>query len=308
MQDRFGRSIRYLRLSLTSACAMRCTYCRPQGWSCPDRRAELCLEEIAVVVKHLVTHHGVRKVRLTGGEPTNRADIIETVQAVSALGALDDLAMTTNALNLERLAMPLAQAGLKRVNISLDSVDPRRFEQITGVDGFDRVKSGLAAARRSGRAPHKHHTRVVRGQNDDELGALLLFAAGHGCPIRFIELMPMGPLAAQWKQRYVAQAQMQASLRNVVRLWTVQPRDSGSAQVYDVELADGRTAEVGFIGAMHELPVLRSMRPDPHRERGRTVSMSAGSTGWQPVAGPSACHRRRRTGPPPGASVGREAR
>ena len=250
MQDPFGRRVRYLRLSLTSACAMRCTYCRPHGWKHLNRNLELTAAEISQLVGHLVHHQGVRKVRLTGGEPTHRADIVAIVQSIASMGGLADLAMTTNALTLYRLAAPLAQAGLRRINVSLDSVDPRRFEQITGVDGLHRVIAGLHAARRAGLSPIKLNTVVVRGQNDHELADLVAFAADHRCAIRFIELMPMGPLAAHWKQRYVAQAEMRDRLADIVNTWVEQPRDSGSARNFNVTLNDRRTAEVGFISAM----------------------------------------------------------
>ncbi len=250
MQDRYSRPIRYLRLSLTGACAMRCTYCRPFGWHSQDRDDELTVGEIQALVEHLATRHGVRKVRLTGGEPTNRDDLVRIVQAIAKIDQVEDLAMTTNALNLEHRAKALASAGLRRVNISLDSLDPVRFAAITGVDGLSRVMSGIQSARRAGMAPIRLNTVVVRGQNEDEIGELVTFAAGEGCAIRFIELMPMGPLAAQWKQRFVSQEEISSRLRSLVKTWTRESRGGESALSYRAELVDGRIAKIGFISAM----------------------------------------------------------
>lgn len=248
--DGLGRTIRYLRLSITQACGMRCVYCRPGVLPTPASESILSADEIVQIVRHLVRRHGLQKVRLTGGEPTARRDLSEIVRRLSREAGVEELSLTTNGLLLERLAQPLADAGLQRINVSLDSLDADRFERMTGVDGLARVLAGLEAAGRAGLRPIKTNTVVVRGQNDHELPALLAFAAEHDVEIRFIELMPMGPLASQWFDRYVPEAEMRERLDPHVAEWVDVPRDAGSAKRYHARLPSGRTARVGFITAM----------------------------------------------------------
>lgn len=248
--DPLGRVIRYLRLSLTPACGMRCIYCRPAAVGDPAPNERMSVEEIERLVRHLAAAHGLRKVRLTGGEPTQRHELVEIVRRLAAIDGLAELAMTTNGLNLQRLAPALADAGLQRVNLSLDSLDAAAFRRLTGVDGLERVLRGLDAAREAGLTPIKLNTVVVRGQNESELPRLLSFAAAQGLEIRFIELMPMGPLAAQWAQRYVPEADMRQCLDSIVQSWHPLEQGHDAARRYRVSLPDHRSATVGFITAM----------------------------------------------------------
>jgi cyclic pyranopterin phosphate synthase len=250
MQDALGRTIRYLRLSLTHACAMRCIYCRPEGYATHRDSNELNPNEIEQLITHLATEHGLRKVRLTGGEPTSRPDLIEIVRRVAAVPGIKDLAMTTNGLTLARQAKDLKSVGLKRVNISIDSLIPARFASITGVDGLTRILAGIEAARSAGLWPVRLNTVVVRGQNEDELPALLEFAAEKDLEIRFIELMPMGPLHEKWSERYVPESDMREILSRAVDVWQPLPTGSDSARRYHAALTSGRQAVVGFITAM----------------------------------------------------------
>ncbi|MEO0964601.1 MAG: GTP 3',8-cyclase MoaA [Planctomycetota bacterium] len=255
--DRQRRRIEYLRLSLTKACSMRCVYCRPRFLNHPRDEPILTPDEIDRLVRHLVEGVGVRKVRLTGGDPTCRADLIEIVERLARIDGVADLAMTTNALTLAELARPLQRAGLGRVNVSLDTLDPQRFAAMTGVDGLDRVLAGIEAAGRVGLGPVKLNSVVVRGENDGELGSLVRHAQRHGLEVRFIELMPMGPLAATWAERYVTVAQMRDGMSDTVRAWEpVEPRDRSSrhdaARRYLARLRDGGVARVGFISPMSD--------------------------------------------------------
>ncbi len=249
MQDAIGRDVRYLRLSLTPACHMRCVYCRPDFHTnhAPDM---LTPNEIEAVVQHLVTRHGVRKVRLTGGDPTARADLLEIIRRLARLPGVDDLAMTTNGLSLASRAQAYRDAGLDRVNISLDSLDPAQFASMTGVDGLDRVLRGIDAALKAGLTPLKINTVVIRDQNESQLPALVRYAAYKGAAIRFIELMPMGPLGAQWAERYIPAEDMRASLDEVVADWTPTPQGSDSAKVYRAQLRNGAPVDIGFITPM----------------------------------------------------------
>lgn len=252
LQDACGRRVRYLRLSVTPACPMRCLYCRPVS-TLPLRygTSEACLSptEIQQLVETLVAV-GLRKVRVTGGEPTARADLLDIVRRLASVRGLDDLAMTTNGLTLARQARALAVAGLRRVNVSLDSLDAGRFRRITGIDALPRVLEGIDAAIASGLTPLKLNCVVVRGENDHECPELLQFAADKQVELRFIELMPMGPLANCWRERFVSSAETRSRLDPLVARWS--PRDQGSAPTrsFDVLLRDGRSTRVGFISAM----------------------------------------------------------
>ncbi len=249
MQDQHGRVIRYLRLSLTSACPMRCSYCRP-GLDAHHPRLLLTPREIQRVVGHLVSRHGVEKVRLTGGDPTARGDLVEIIARLAAIDGLSDLAMTTNGLTLATHARAYTGAGLRRVNVSLDSLDAHQFTRITGVDGLARVLTGIDAAQAAGLDPIKINTVVMRDQNEDQLPDLVRFAAARGLAIRFIELMPMGPLADDWEARYVPAHEMRERLDAVVARWSSLPRGSESAERYDATLTDGRHVQIGFITPM----------------------------------------------------------
>ncbi|MCC6681667.1 MAG: GTP 3',8-cyclase MoaA [Phycisphaeraceae bacterium] len=250
MQDTFSRSIRYLRLSLTSACQMRCTYCRPDWLRHCDQSGQLTADEIESVVRHLVARHGIHKVRLTGGDPTARPDLIPIIRRVAAIDGVRDLAMTTNGLTLARLALDYRMAGVRRVNVSLDSLDGDTFARMTGVNGLERVLAGIDAAIAAGLAPIRLNCVVLAGDNDRQLPDLVRFAAARKLEIRFIELMPMGPLAEQWSKRYVPAAVMRERLNPHVADW--QPIDQGheSAQRFDLRLTDGRRVTVGFITPM----------------------------------------------------------
>lgn len=250
--DTLGRRVAYLRLSLTQSCPMRCVYCRPSFHKNDDGQRETLLtrQEIRLVVSHLVARHGVRKVRLTGGEPTSRSDVIGIISDLAAIRGLSTLVMTTNGLTLGHLARPLRSAGLQRVNVSLDSLNAEGFRRITGYDGIQQVLKGIEEAQRVGLGPVKVNTVVVRGENDHELPGLLLYAADHQLEIRFIELMPMGPLADAWSRRYVPASEMRWRLRTAVRAWNAGKRGSDAATPMRAQLRDGRWVDVGFITAM----------------------------------------------------------
>jgi len=249
VEDAQGRAIRYLRLSLTPACHMRCVYCRP-AFHTNHAPGMLTPDEIERVVAHLVGQHGVRKVRLTGGDPTARGDLLEIIARLARIDGLDDLAMTTNGLSLAAHAREYAAAGLGRVNVSLDALDPARFAAMTGVDGLDRVLRGIDAALDAGLTPVKLNTVILREQNESQLPALTRFAAAKGVAVRFIELMPMGPLGDEWADRYVPADEMRSILNDIVQRWTPLPQGSDSAKMFRARLRDGGEADIGFITPM----------------------------------------------------------
>lgn len=250
LSDRHGRQIGYLRLSLTPACPMRCTYCRPNVIKDMPGEQRMSADTIETMVRHLVTRWGLRKVRLTGGEPTVRRDLMEIIHRLSQIDGLEDLAMTTNGLTLARHAAAFRQAGLQRVNISLDSLRPDTFVRMTGVKGPQRVVAGIHAAMEAGLDPIRLNTVVLAGENEAELPELVRFAAERGLEIRFIELMPMGPLADQWAERYVPEAAMREQIDPIVKQWSAIDQGHDSARRYRLRLTDGRSVVVGFITPM----------------------------------------------------------
>lgn len=236
---------------------MRCSYCRPVSDSpgpCRDgggAAEQLSVEELYLLVQYLVECQGLRKVRLTGGEPTDRRDVLELLERLRSIRGLDELVLTTNGLRLAKMAGGLVEAGLDRVNVSLDSLDRDRYIELTGVDGLGRVLDGLEACERAGLRPIRVNTVVIRGKNEHELPSLVSFAVERGWEIRFIELMPMGPLAATWSDRYVPAARMRAVIDPVVSSWSALPRTSDAAARFSVRLkASGRPGVIGFIRPM----------------------------------------------------------
>lgn len=229
---------------------MRCTYCRPALIDRPHGEPMLDVDEVENLVGHLAERHGLYKVRLTGGDPTSRPDLGRIIAAIAGVPGVSEVAMTTNALTLPHRARDYAEAGLQRVNVSLDTLDRQRFKTMTGVDGLGRVLAGLDAAESAGLGPIRLNTVVVRGQNDGDLSSLVRFAARRGFEARFIELMPMGPLAAQWAERYVSEAEMRRRLDPMVHHWQPMAQGHDAARRYRVTLDDGQQATVGFITPM----------------------------------------------------------
>lgn len=207
-------------------------------------------EEIDAIVRHLVTRHGVQKVRLTGGDPTARTDLIDIITRIAKIDGIEDLAMTTNGLSLASRAKAYADAGLGRVNVSLDSLDAEQFAEMTGIDGLQRVLHGIDVALKTGLTPLKINSVVVRGQNESQIPLLVRYAASRGISIRFIELMPMGPLGDQWSERYVSEREMRAMLDDTIASWTELPQGSDSARTYRAELVGSGSVDIGFITPM----------------------------------------------------------
>ena len=189
--DSFGRVIDYLRISVTDRCNLRCVYCMPpQGIQLKAHSEILTYEEIVAVVRAAAAL-GIRKVRLTGGEPLVRPHVERLVEMVAAVPGIQDVSLTTNAVLLDRHAGALSRAGLRRVNVSLDTLRADRFERITRFGNIADVWRGLEAAEREGLTPIKLNAVVVRGMNDDELADFAALTQTHAWHVRFIELMPV---------------------------------------------------------------------------------------------------------------------
>ncbi len=213
LTDRYGRVASDLRVSLTDRCNLRCTYCMPaEGLAWLPKPELLTDEEVARLVGIAVTRLGVTEVRFTGGEPLLRPGLRAIVAAAAALRPRPALSLTTNGIGLDRLAGPLVEAGLDRINVSVDTLSAERFVQLTHRDRHADVLRGLAAAAVAGLAPVKLNTVLMRGINDDEAPALLRFALAHGYELRFIEQMPLDPGHVWSRARMVTAEEILAAL------------------------------------------------------------------------------------------------
>jgi GTP 3',8-cyclase len=253
--DPFGRPITYLRISLTDRCNLRCVYCMPkEGLQWQPRADRLSVEEIIRVVE-TAAQGGVRRVRLTGGEPLVHPHIVEVVRRIASTPSIEEISLTTNAMLLERLAQPLAEAGLKRVNISLDSLDADIFRRITRGGDINRVWRGIAAAERAHLAPIKLNTVIVRGLNADELPALARLTIENDWHVRFIEVMPIGN-AQDWgegfpapSERYFSVQEMRSALSNFDLRASTSAKGNGPARTYRIP---GALGTIGFISPLGE--------------------------------------------------------
>ena len=189
--DPFGRSIEYVRLSVTDRCDLRCSYCMPKGFrDFEEPEHWLRFDEIERVIAAFA-RLGTRRIRLTGGEPLVRKGLPELATSLARLPGVEDLSLSTNATRLARHARALRQAGVSRLNISLDTLRPERFKAITG-GKLDKVLDGIRAARDAGFAPIKLNMVVMKSVNEDEVEDMVQFCIDHGLTLRFIETMPMG--------------------------------------------------------------------------------------------------------------------
>ncbi|HMA12153.1 MAG TPA: radical SAM protein, partial [Steroidobacteraceae bacterium] len=192
LTDQFGRRIDYVRLSVTDRCDLRCSYCMPEGFKGFEEPEDwLNFDETERLIGAFA-RLGVRRIRLTGGEPLLRRNISELAARIAALPGIDDLSLSTNATQLERHARTLKAAGVTRLNVSLDSLQQARVEKINGRDVLAKVMAGLAAAQEAGFAPIKLNMVALAGTNDDEIDEMVAFCMQRGFVLRLIEAMPMG--------------------------------------------------------------------------------------------------------------------
>ncbi len=243
--DSFGRVATDLRVSLTDRCNLRCTYCMPAEGLPWLPSPELLTDDELVRLVRLAVQEGVRTVRLTGGEPLLRAGVVGLVARLASLDV--DLALTTNGLSLTRLAQPLADAGLRRVNVSLDTIRPERFAELTRRDRFHDVVAGLAAATKAGLSPVKVNAVPMRGVNDDELANLLDWCLERGYELRFIEQMPLDPQHSWERARLVDAEEILAALGERHTLTPCDVRGSAPAETW---LVDGGPAKVGVVASV----------------------------------------------------------
>lgn len=215
MHDSYGRRINYLRISLTDVCNLRCVYCMPEDMTFRPRQELMSDEEILQLVR-VGASLGVNKIRLTGGEPTIRPSVVELVREIAQTAGITDIAMTTNALLLDKLAQPLAAAGLKRVNISIDTLDAEKFHRITRWGDIDDVWRGIRAAEAAGLTPIKLNSVVVRNFNDgDDMVQLAQLTLENDWDVRFIEMMPFGEIADFQQTNVVTYREMRERIEAV---------------------------------------------------------------------------------------------
>ncbi|MFI5936162.1 GTP 3',8-cyclase MoaA [Actinoplanes sp. NPDC051494] len=254
LADRFGRVATDLRVSLTDRCNLRCTYCMPEeGLAWMPREQQLTDDEVGRLIRVAVELLGVTQIRFTGGEPMIRRGLLGIVAGAAALRPRPRMSITTNGIGLERLAGPLREAGLDRVNVSLDTLSPTRFKELTHRDRHADVLKGLAGAAEAGLTPVKINTVLMRGINDGEAPALLQFALDHGYQLRFIEQMPLDA-QHQWdRQEMVTADAILASLAPFGLVPDNVSRGTAPAETWLVpgyrDAAD-QPARVGVIGSV----------------------------------------------------------
>lgn len=242
--DGFNRKIDYVRLSVTDRCDLRCCYCLPPGHRDFVEPAEwLTFDEIEQVIRAF-TNLGVYRVRLTGGEPLTRHGLPELAARLNALPRLDDLSLSTNGVQLKKQAQALKRAGVKRINVSLDSLQPARFAAITGGGRLDKVLDGLAAAAAAGLQPVKINMVVMNGVNDDEVEDMVRYCLGQGFTLRLIETMPMGDSGRTASDRYL---DLEVVRRRLAQRFDLVPAVmSGGGPARYVRVA-GSELRIGFI-------------------------------------------------------------
>ncbi|MFG1886389.1 GTP 3',8-cyclase MoaA [Micromonospora sp. NPDC049051] len=249
LADRYGRVARDLRVSLTDKCNLRCTYCMPaEGLAWLPGPQLLGDAEVVRLVGVAVRLLGVTEVRFTGGEPLIRPGLVGIVAAVAALEPRPRISLTTNGIGLDRLAPALRAAGLDRVNVSLDTLDPGRFTRLTRRPRLADVLAGLAGAAAAGLTPVKINAVLMRGVNDDEAPELLRFALAHGYELRFIEQMPLDAQHGWDRDSMVTADGILASLRGTYDL-APDPAERGAAPA-ETWLVDGGPARVGVIASV----------------------------------------------------------
>ncbi|MEW6353966.1 MAG: GTP 3',8-cyclase MoaA [Pseudomonadota bacterium] len=242
--DSFGRMIEYVRLSVTDKCDLRCAYCLPKGhkdFTEPDHW--LTFDEIERVIGAFAAL-GVRRVRITGGEPLVRKNVAQLAARLSALPGVDDLSLSTNATQLNKQAEALRAAGVARLNVSLDSLDETRFTEITGGGKLQQVLEGLTAAQRAGFHPVKINMVVMRGVNDDEVENMVEFCIAHDFTLRLIETMPVGSTGQEATNRYVDLQEIKQRLAQKYELIPGVMPGGGPARY--VQIA-GTNLRIGFI-------------------------------------------------------------
>ena len=244
-RDQYGRAMTYLRVSLTDRCNFRCLYCMPASGMVFQPRDELLTDDELLRAVRLSAAVGFRKFRLTGGEPTVRPHLVDLVRAMKRMPGVDEISMTTNALLLGRLAAPLAEAGLDRVNVSIDTLDPVRFRFMTRGGRLDLVWRGIEAAEAAGLTPIKLNTVVVREQNEHDVVPMAELTLDRPWQVRFLEIMPLEGVGDVHDEGLVTSEQTQARLE--ARFGPLEPVETDAADPARLFRIAGAVGTIGFI-------------------------------------------------------------
>jgi len=248
MIDPFGRAVSYLRVSVTDRCDFRCVYCMAENMTFLPKRDLLTLEELDRLCTAFI-EKGVRKLRITGGEPLVRRNIMQFFRGIGrhlGTGALDELTLTTNGSQLARFADELVDCGVRRVNVSIDTLDPDKFKAITRWGDLDKVLGGLAAAEKAG-LDVKINAVALKGVNDTEIDDLLKFAHGRGFDLTLIETMPLGDIDGDRTDQYLPLSMVRADLAERYTLEDIPYKTGGPARYVEIKETGGR---LGFITPM----------------------------------------------------------
>ncbi|MBI1794445.1 MAG: GTP 3',8-cyclase MoaA [Chloroflexi bacterium] len=246
--DRFGRNIHYLRISLTDHCNLRCIYCMTEDQTFRPN-PELMQDDEILLLTRLFASLGFDKIRLTGGEPTVRAHVVDLVRGIVSTEGVRSVSMTTNGVLLKKLAQPLADAGLHRVNVSIDTLDPEKFHRLTRWGKLQDVWDGILAAEKAGLTPIKLNAVVVKGYNEEDVVDLARLTVEHPWQIRFIEMMPFADVTDVQTEQIITAAQIQDRIES--KLGRMEASNDGKldgeARVFHLPGAQG---DVGFISSV----------------------------------------------------------
>lgn len=257
--DKFGRRVDYIRLSVTDRCDFRCVYCMTEDMIFLPRKEILSLEELHRVAKAF-TDLGVRKIRLTGGEPMVRTDVMSLIEKLGALPGLEELLLTTNGAQLDKFAIPLKRAGVNRINISIDSLDAERFKRISRVGKLDKVLAGIDAAIAAGFDRIRLNSVIMRGYNEDEVLALTDYALAKGVDIAFIEEMPLGEASDHNREETTcSNAWVKQVIESKYELLNSAEKTAGPSRYSRIA---GHNSRIGFIS-----PVTHNFCEDCNRVR-----------------------------------------
>ncbi len=247
MNDPYGRKIDYLRISVTDLCNLRCIYCMPSEGVKPVKHKDILTYEEIIRIVRIATSIGIRKVRITGGEPLARKNITYLISSLSAINGIENITLTTNGVLLEKFAEEIAKAGLNRVNVSLDSLRPERYKEITRGGSVDVVLRGIEKAEKAGLKPVRINMVPIRGFNNDEIEDFARITLEKSYQVRFIEFMPIGAREMWSPEKYIPVNEIKSIVEKIGHLTPVKARKDGPARYFRFEDAPG---VIGFINAV----------------------------------------------------------
>lgn len=244
LKDNYQRTIDYLRISITDRCNLRCIYCMPSGGLIPIEHKEILRYEEILRVVNIASKIGVRKIRITGGEPLLRKNVIYLISSIKNIKGIEDLSLTTNGILLSRYAEELKNAGLDRVNVSLDTLKPERYKKITRSGDLEPVLKGIQAVERVGLSPIKINMVPIKGINSDEIEDFAKLTLKSSYQVRFIEYMPFGSEEMWSPEKFISAEEIKLIVEGIGTLIPVKMRKSGPARYFRFENAPG---VIGFI-------------------------------------------------------------